>query len=130
MDDEIVEPFREVDACSLELDGDLYLSVEIVDQHLARPLRTGNVRRVLDRVVEIPAPFDVFAASPKRPAVRLLDDPKEERHATSVDPTTQSGAGPKVPSLRVSSGSRALGRDHSVGGVRTEASHLRVRSCL
>src|SRR5262249_22194477 len=94
---------------SLVLGDDLYPSVEIVDEHLAGSEANGAIRGVFDRLVEVPEPFDVVAAAPKPPAVRLLDDPNEEGHALSVDAITQSGAGPKVPSLSFFSGSRSLG---------------------
>ena len=120
-------------ACSLEGGDDVYPSVEVVDEHLAGPDVSCNVSRVFDPVVEFPEPFEVVAASPQPPAVLLLDDPKEERHAPSVDPITQSGAGPKVPTLSLLSGPRRhwfRARKREVGGPCPGPPHLHFPRAL
>jgi len=60
---------------------DLHSSVEVVDKDLARRILAGNVRGVFDRVIEVREPHEVCSPSPIPPAVDLLDDSKELRHA-------------------------------------------------
>ncbi|HMF81992.1 MAG TPA: hypothetical protein VKI01_01810 [Acidimicrobiia bacterium] len=66
---------------SLEAGYDLHSSVEVVDKDLAGRILAGNVRGVFDRVIEVREPHEVCSPSPIPPAVDLLDDSKELRHA-------------------------------------------------
>jgi hypothetical protein len=63
----------------------LHPSVTVMDEHLARPVLTGDTSRVLDRVVELRVEVKLLSTPTAQPrAVVLFDDAKEVRaHATN-----------------------------------------------
>ena len=72
----------------------------MVDTHLARPVLTGNVRRVFDGVVDLPEPLEVFSSAPIPPrTVFSFDNPEELRHSPSIYAVGENSyevKGPKV----------------------------------
>lgn len=109
-------------SCSVKRGDALHLPVEMVDEHLARRILTGDPRSVLDRVVELPEPVEVLSAAPARPpAVFLLDDPEEIRaHGSTFGSARRTTKGqtsrawtPFAPLRRRGAGRRRTERQRS-----------------
>jgi hypothetical protein len=71
--------------CSVKRRDGLHPSVTVMDEHLARPVLTGDTGRVLDRVVELLVDVELVSTPTAQPeTVFLLHHPKEERaHASN-----------------------------------------------
>ena len=84
---------------SLEGGDHIYSSVEAVDEHFARRLLIGDLRGVLDRIVELAEPVEVLSTSSARlRTVLLLDDANEVRvHGVNSRLRDPRGEGPEVP---------------------------------